>query len=232
MSELGKKIIDGLKGFIKELEGSIAMEDVKETPKLNAYVLLDRSGSMSSRWSEALGSINAYVDGLAKGSAVVTLATFDCVDGIQFDVIRDAVPSGEWKAVTDQDATPRGGTPLFDAIGRVVALAEKAANDKTVVVVMTDGCENASREVKKQQARAAIDRCKAKGWEVVFLGADFDASHDGASVGVAGGKIMAMSAGNYRSAMSNLAAKSMAYSNDGAEVLFDEEDRKAAAGKV
>ena len=41
---------------------------------------------MSSRWAEALGSINAwYVEDLAKGgsfSAKVTLATFDGQDGL------------------------------------------------------------------------------------------------------------------------------------------------------
>jgi hypothetical protein len=64
----------------------------KESAKgLNAYILLDRSGSMSSRWSEALSSINAYVAELAKDAAKVTLATFEGQDGLQFDVIRDDV---------------------------------------------------------------------------------------------------------------------------------------------
>lgn len=224
MSDLGTKIVDGLKDLIKNIEGG-------DTPVLNAYILLDRSGSMSTRWNEALGSINAYVAGLTKGSATVTLATFDSVDGIEFDVIRDAVPSGEWKDVTDADATPRGGTPLFDAVGRIVALAETANRDKTIVVIMTDGGENMSREINKQGAKSATDRCKAKGWEVVFLGADFDASHDAFNVGVGGDKVMRMSAGNYRSAMSNLAEKSMAYSVSAAEVSFDDDDRKAAVAQ-
>jgi hypothetical protein len=32
----------------------------------HAYILLDRTGSMSNIWTEALGSVNAYVDALTK----------------------------------------------------------------------------------------------------------------------------------------------------------------------
>jgi len=120
---------------------------------------------MSSRWTEALSSVNAYATEL--GNAKVTLATFDAQDGLQFDVIRNAVPSKKWETVTDKDATPRGMTPLFDAIGRIVSLAEKSNDDKTVIVVMTDGAENHSREVTKEGARSALDRCKGRNWQVL-----------------------------------------------------------------
>jgi Mg-chelatase subunit ChlD len=198
--------------------------------ELNAYVLLDRSGSMASRWSEALGSINAYVKELAKGSAKVTLATFDTVDTLKFDVLRDAVPAGDWKDVTDQDAVPRGGTPLFDALIRAVSLAESANSGKTVLVVMTDGAENTSREATKATAKAAIDRCKSKGWEVIFLGADFNAFGEASSVGVGFSKVMSMSAGNYVQTMSDLGAKSRAYVEANAAIDFTDEDRLVATG--
>ena len=142
---------------------------------LDAYILLDRSGSMSQRWSEALGSINAYVKELAKGSATVTLATFDSVGDMKYEVLRDAVPSAEWKDVTDADAQPRGGTPLLDAIGRAVSAIESRPGDKKILIVMTDGEENQSREMNKVSAKAALDRFEKRGWQVVFLGADFDA---------------------------------------------------------
>jgi hypothetical protein len=33
--------------------------------------------------------------------------------------------------------------------------------------------ENSSREITKEGAKAALERVEAKGWEVVFLGAEF-----------------------------------------------------------
>jgi Mg-chelatase subunit ChlD len=201
----------------------------KESKKeLNAYILLDRSGSMSSRWSEALSSINVYVAELAKDPAKVTLATFDGHDGLQFDVIRDDVAANEWEPATDKDATPRGMTPLFDALGRIVALAEKANPDKAVIVVMTDGAENQSREVTKQGAKAALDRCKGRNWQVVFLGADFDAFGEAAKVGVAGAQTLNMAAGNYKASMEGLAAQTRCYFSAGESMSFSDEDRKKA----
>ncbi len=194
---------------------------------LNVYILLDRSGSMSTRWAEALSSINVYVKELEKGK--VTLATFDGQDGLIFDVIRDGVSSKKWEEVSNKDATPRGMTPLFDALGRVVALAEKANEDKTVVVVMTDGEENHSREVTKQDAKAAIDRCKTRGWQVVFLGADFNAFGEAAQVGVGAASTLNMTAGNYGASMRGLGKQTMMYASAGINLSFSDEDRKKAA---
>jgi Mg-chelatase subunit ChlD len=154
------------------------------------FILLDRSGSMEVLWTEALNSVNAYVKKLAedKVDTGVTLATFD-KDGEQFkfDVIRDRIVPSTWKAVTDSDATPRGMTPLNDAIGRVVALAKAGVNgtqyDKLALIVMTDGLENASREFTHAAAKALLDDCRAKNWQVIFLGADFDNAAQAESYG-------------------------------------------------
>lgn len=203
----------------------------------HSYVLLDRTGSMGGIWDEALGSVNAYVDALSKpedGSAPdagekVTLAVFDHHSVLHFDVIRKGVHLPDWKKVTNADATPRGMTPLFDALARMVALAEADNPDRAVIVVMTDGAENASKEVTKDGAKAALDRARARGWEVVFLGADFAKFSDADAVGVAGSKSMAMSPGMFEGSMRKLASKNRAYfSQKASSVDFDEEDRVAS----
>ncbi|KAF0175910.1 MAG: VWA domain-containing protein [Hyphomonadaceae bacterium] len=195
---------------------------------MHAYILLDRTGSMQSIWAEALGSVNAYVKALAEGDAFATLAVFDAHEGLQFDVLRAGVPVQTWKDVTDADATPRGMTPLFDAIGRIIARAESEAPEKAVLVIMTDGEENASREMKKDDVKAALDRIEKKGWQVVFLGAEFAKFNDAVAVGLVGSKHMAMAAGSMNASMSRLAAKSRRYFDAGEKVDFDEEDRKQA----
>jgi len=204
---------------------------------MQAYILLDRSGSMQSLWVEALSSVNAFAKELANkkdGPAVdshITLAVFDSQEGLKFDVLRRKQPALHWENVTDKEATPRGMTPLLDAMVRLVALAEADNPDKAVIVVMTDGQENASVEVKREGVKAALDRVKAKGWEVVFLGANFDNISDADSVGVQGGQQMAMSAGTMNASMSRLAMKSRAYAAapaGAAPIVFDEADREVA----
>lgn len=196
---------------------------------MHAYLLLDRTGSMQDRWTEALSSVNAYAADLkAKPDAKITLAVFDHHETFQFDLLRRDVSAEKWRDVTDAEATPRGMTPLFDAIGRMVAVAEGDGPDRAVIVIVTDGAENSSREVTKAGAKAALDRAEKRGWQVVFLGANFAEFSDAEAVGVASAKRMAMAPGSMQLAMASLGRKSRGYFESGEEVAFSEADRKEA----
>lgn len=209
-----------------------AMED-----EVHSYILLDRTGSMSGIWDEALSSVNAYAASVAEEedggadtlSTEITLAVFDSQDGLQFDVLRRGVNADTWSPVTNDEASPRGMTPLFDAIGRIVGLAEGDKPERAVLVIMTDGHENASREMTKDGAKAALDRARAKGWEVVFLGAEFASFDDADAVGVSAAKSMALGEGSMAQSMERLGKKSRAYGKgEEAEIEFNEEDRAIA----
>lgn len=207
-----------------------------EATSVHSYILLDRTGSMSNVWDEALTSVNAYAksvgeeeEGEADIDTKVSLAVFDAQDGLQFDVLRKGISAEQWSEVTNDEASPRGMTPLYDAIGRMVALAEADAPEKAVLVIMTDGAENSSREVTSEGAKAALDRARARGWEVVFLGAEFANFSDAESVGVSGGKQLAVGAGQFSATMDRLAKKSRGYAQDvEAPIEFNEEDRAVA----
>ena len=217
---------------------------VKEAPALvhskntsvHSYILLDRTGSMSGIWDEALTSVNAYAksvgeeeEGEADIDTKVSLAVFDAQDGLQFDVLRKSVDADKWDEVTNDEASPSGMTPLYDAIGRLVSLAEADAPEKAVLVIMTDGAENSSREMTGKGAKAALDRASARGWEVVFLGAEFADFSDAETVGVSGSKQLAVGAGQFSSTMDRLAKKSRSYAQAAkAPIVFDEEDRAVA----
>lgn len=186
---------------------------------MNVYILLDRSGSMQSLWNEAIGSINGYVSKLAKGTNV-HLAAFDSVS---HDVVRDC-KAKDWTDVLETELAPRGGTPLYDSCGIVMALAEEAKAKKTMLVVMTDGYENASKEFTQQSIKDRVKTWEDKKWEVVFLGANFDSVESvSGSVGVVGSKTLNYAAGNMLRGMDHLAASSMAYADAGTAVNFSQE---------
>ena len=195
---------------------------------MNVYILLDRSGSMVNLWNEAVGSINAYVEKLPKKTKV-HMAVFDN----EYKVIRDTT-AGEWKDVSDKDATPRGMTALFDASARIMQRAIDDDAEKTVVVVMTDGEENSSKNFKQSDVKALVSYLDEKKWEIVFLGANFDKVGDVAmSYGKGFDKFADMKAGNMRGFMAtNLADATTAYvSGSAASINFSAEDKKAAGGK-
>jgi len=210
-----------------------------EPSSVKSYILLDRTGSMYPIWDEAIASVNAFAESFGKdapGETVdpdlrtsVTLALFDHHGGMQFDVLRDKVAPEDWTKLTSDEASPRGMTPLFDAIGRIITLAETDNPEKAVIVIMTDGLENASREVTREGARAAIDRAQARGWEVIFLGAEFSSFSDADAVGVSASRQMAIGQGRMQESMDSLAQKARSYGKGEAPaIVFDDADRALA----
>jgi hypothetical protein len=200
----------------------------------HTYILLDRTGSMSGIWDEALVSVNAYASELVKlGDPLpdVTLAVFDAQDGLQFDVLRRKISAANWTNVTNTEASPRGMTPLFDALARIIAMAEGDNPERAVIVVMTDGEENSSREVTKTGVKAALERVTKRGWQTVFLGADFANFADADAIGVAGAQSMGVAQGKMALNMRKMASKSQAYFRSAAPMAFDEKDR-AEAGEA
>ena len=198
------------------------------------FILLDRSGSMVSLWTEALSSVNAYVAKLAEEGVDtgVTLACFDTgpTGNVSFDILRDRITPATWHPVSSEDAKPRGGTPLNDATGKIVALADAGGYDKVAIVIMTDGEENSSRELTVDQAKALLDRCRGKNWQVIFLGANFDNAKQAKSFGNAAFSTASVPAAELANATVALASSRSAYGKTGAAMGFSDEDKRKLAG--
>lgn len=194
---------------------------------MNVYLLLDRSGSMGTLWNEAIGSINGYVKNLTPATKVY-LATFD---NVSYDVIRDC-KAKEWKDVKSTEVTPRGVTPLYDSCGKIMSEAESKKSKKTMLVVMTDGYENASTEYSKEAIKARVEAWDKKDWEVVFLGANFDKVDDvSKQVGVTLDKTISYAQGTFNVGMNSLAASTRTYMSTGERVKFDDSIRAQTSKK-
>jgi len=89
---------------------------------------------------------------------------------------------------------PRGNTALLDAIGqtlntvgaRLSKTPEAERPGKVIVVILTDGMENASKEFSAARVKEMITEQHGKySWEFVYLGANQDAFKVGNSYGIA-----------------------------------------------
>lgn len=190
------------------------------------YILLDRSGSMASSWDETIGSINGYVDEL-EDDIKVNLYTFDTVG---FDKVRSQ-KAGQWEAVTITEITPRGGTPLYDAAGKV--MDEIFENDvaKSLFVVMTDGYENASKEYTLEAVKGKIELLKTKDWPIIFLGADFQdvTRYTTATFNVDVGQTVNLSAARRSAGMGMMAGKTQSYMSGGGATAMDWTEQEKAS---
>lgn len=150
---------------------------------LDILVILDRSGSMQDAKTDHEGGLRSFVEdqrGL-EGDVRFSLVQFDSQNPCE--VVYDRTPIADVKDIV---LIPRGGTPLLDAIGSAVShLRVKLADDASVVVmVITDGEENASREWDKDRVKSLVSELEAKGWSFLFLGANVDAFTEAAALGV------------------------------------------------
>ena len=192
---------------------------------------------MASQWDEALGAINTYVKDLAdkKVDTGVTLATFDGVNGLRFEIIRDRISPETWRPVSNKDAEPRGMTPLNDATAKIVDLAEHGKYDKLALIIMTDGAENDSRELPGHQGAMAVkkmlDSCRAKGWQVIFLGANFDNAAQAASYGTMAGQTVNSSTKNLRATMGKMSDKRADYAVGASATMDWSSEEKTEAEK-
>jgi len=153
------------------------------------WFLLDRSGSMASIAEYVVSGFDGFFAGqrAEAGDATVTVVQFDDMD--RHDVIVDAKPITKVPSIGDR-FEPRGMTPLYDAIALLLDRAERHGGDDAdqLVVILTDGHENASGEWTHQRLFRRIAELRDRGWTFVFLGANQDS--------YAVGDQMAMPAGN------------------------------------
>lgn len=182
---------------------------------------------MSSIWGEVVPSVNKYVKDLdaGKNAPHVTLATFDTNGGkFDFHLARRNVKPADWGNALG-DINPRGMTPLYDALGAITELAFADDKKRAVLVVMTDGGENDSKTVSQAQSTALVEKCKARGWEVIFMGANFNAIQQSAQVNVQYSKTLNVAPGFFASGMNTMSGQTVAYATRGVAMEFSDNDR-------
>ena len=201
-------------------------------PNLRQVVIvLDRSGSMVTVKADTEGGLKTFLEAQreAPGDTIVSL--------YQFDTDYEAVYENKALAdVPDYVLEPRGGTALLDAIGRTIATVKSQikARDKddrpgeVILVILTDGEENSSREYTLQAVKDLIEKRRAKGWQVLFLGADQDAFTVAAGMGIDRGTTLSYASAHTSGAMTAAGKMSVRGSASGLYEFTDDE-RQATA---
>lgn len=171
--------------------------------------LLDETGSMQSRRQETIVAVNNYFDTLRKEKAVVTFATFDTVQGVNFREVD--TPAKDIDDLTAETYVPNAMTPLHDAVGKMIGEMEKHAKkkDKVLIVVVTDGEENSSREFDLSKVRDLITKQESAGWAFAYIGATPEAWAGGGQMGIKMDAVLNVKGGQMVGAMlANSAATS------------------------
>lgn len=196
-------------------------------------VLLDRSGSMMSVKTDTEGGFDQFIaDQRSKpGSVAVTLAQFDT----EYELVYSNLPIAQ---VPRLELTPRGSTALYDGIGKLstdvgTELAATPHDQRpaaVLVVILTDGYENASREWDHAGVRALIrQQTEVWKWTYLFLGADLSAVPTAVSLGIDRSQALHYSPSSTAETF-NVAAAAVSRVRGGTFVGFTDHDRDIVGG--
>jgi Mg-chelatase subunit ChlD len=153
--------------------------------------ILDRSGSMSGLEADTIGGYNSLLAKQREGEGDVLVSTLLFDD--RTELVHDRVSIAKVEELTNREYYVRGSTALLDAIGGAIHhmgnvhryAREEDKPARTLMVITTDGMENASTRYRLTEVREMIRRQREKyGWEFLFLGANIDAMEEAERMGI------------------------------------------------
>ena len=163
--------------------------------KQEVVAIVDRSGSMHGKVSDAVGGINASIDELKKNKndddILFSLKIFDHHQDllIRHKDIMDV------KKLKESEFVPRGQTALYDAIYSSLTyfmerkLKDPSSFDSCIFYVATDGLENSSQitsEKLKKMVEAAAQ--PIYNISILYLGSNQDSIGEAKKMGICEGQ--------------------------------------------
>jgi uncharacterized protein YegL len=192
---------------------------------LTTHVLfvLDESGSMQSTATDVRGGFNTYVEQLKGDGNTYSLTAIKF--GTKVRPLFTNLPLEQVPLLTPENYLPLDSTALYDAIGYALDEAEKAwgmkdkpyGEDKFILIIMTDGFENASKQYSKEAITARLKRREEAGnWTLVYMGADQDAWAVAQGLGFVQGNVLSYASNATNTAFASLATSTSTTSGSSA----------------
>ena len=157
-----------------------------KTQKTIYHILVDKSGSMSdcidqtiNGFNEQIAKIREMVLEFPEQLMTIGLTTFN----IRVSHLYYMKPVEHAYKMDERNYQPDGSTAMLDAMAETMkelSLLQQQSNEQipttVVMVILTDGYENASRRYTLKNVKEMVEEREASGtWTFSFLGATLDA---------------------------------------------------------
>lgn len=192
-------------------------ERVSSNKKTTVHFILDNSASMGSVQDATIKSYNEYVEGLKRDKKNKY--------NFQLTMFADDVRTFDTQDIQsikklNRETYPANGmsTSLYDGVCKTLR-KNNSKSGKHIVIILTDGEENSSREYKETDFRKWVKQLEKYGnWSFVYLGANQDSYAKAASFGFKTGNVsnFNVTTKGMSSVSSNLMMATSAYADSGA----------------
>ena len=175
---------------------AIVINNEPKVPNKTYYLLIvDSSTSMSALTNSTISGVNEQIDSIKQlekefpnQKYVMDFIHFNNVVTIEYT----NRPANAIEHISDKNYKCSGMTALLDAMGTGIKninerISEevKSGDASEVVVIITDGEENASREFDGVKIKSMIEELQSNGkWTFTFIGANIDAITTAKSFGI------------------------------------------------
>lgn len=182
------------------------------------HLILDKSGSMNSHYNETLEGLNEKllsIQNIQKRNPEIPIFVSLTLFSDSPELVFENKPASELKALTKEDYVLDGMTGLLDAVGTVINRMEyllnrqiRENNANAMIVIFTDGMENASRMYTYEQVGNKIKSLEETGkWSFAFIGADMDAWSSASRLNFERSKVFSSRKSNVKDTMSMMACE-------------------------
>ncbi len=189
------------------------------------HFIVDQSGSMAGLEEQTIAGFNAQLKTIQDLKMELPDQSFLCSLTFFNGIVQDRILFQEVNALqplSRDNYFPSSNTALLDAIGKSIysikhKFADELVEDKIsiVLVIITDGHENASRLYTYHDIAHMIKELDETGkWTFSFLGADFDAIHTSHMLNIRKENVINFSKSSYNGMMEDVSLSIRSYAEE------------------
>lgn len=195
------------------------------------FILLDGSGSMSAKWWPMLEAIDTYVAEL-KSQQVDTHLVLHIFDNHDLQLEGRNTHLRSWKTFVEAPLGAHfGSTPLYDAIVMMGREVQKLNPQKGCrILIVTDGGDTGNLFATLDQAHAVLDWLRAQGFQITFMGCDFNNQQQAKALGATPQNTIGVRKEKLSEATRLLGQRAARHSRTGEDIHFSDSERQAFGG--
>lgn len=158
---------------------------------IHVCFVIDESGSMTGTEGDVIGGFKKVIDEQRQNKeGTCSVSYFKFASNVEEVFIGKDVNEVEY---LDGKYSPDGMTALFDGVGTAIdkvgewldGMKEEDKPEKNLIVIMTDGGENFSRDYSAAKVKEMIKHQEEKySWQFIYMGSDLTNANDANSLGV------------------------------------------------